>query len=274
MTIEPSSLQNWLQTAIGLAHKAGAVIKNNWQGTHVIAHKEASIDLVTEVDKASEEAILEDLLQKYPHHGALAEETGAREGSDNDFLWIIDPLDGTTNFTHHYPLIAVSIGLLYQNIPIVGVVFNPILDELFHAAKGLGAFLNDKPIRVSSVASLDKSLLASGFAYDRRTNKDNNYAEFCSLTHCTQGVRRGGSAALDLAYVAAGRFDGYWERGIKPWDIAAGIILVEEAGGKVSDYNLKPLDLYSGFILASNGHLHPALSQKIITVRASPPILI
>lgn len=271
---DQSSLEYWLQTTLGLAHKAGAIIKENWQRTHVISHKEASIDLVTEVDKASEEAILEDLKHKYPRHGILAEEMGAREGADNDFLWIIDPLDGTTNFTHHYPMIAVSIALLHQNIPIVGVVYNPILNEMFHASKGMGAFLNGEPIRVSTAASLDQSLLATGFAYDRRTHKDNNYAEFCSLTHCTQGVRRGGSAALDLAYVAAGRFDGYWERGIKPWDIAAGILLVQEAGGKVTDYDLRPLDLYSGFILASNGQLHPALSQKIMDVRKAPPILI
>lgn len=274
MTFSASLINQWLDTAKACAHKAGAIISKEWGSPHVISRKEASIDLVTEVDKTAEEAIIQDLVRIYPHHSILAEETGRQQGIDTDFLWVIDPLDGTTNFTHHYPQVAVSIALLHQNQPIIGVVYNPITQELFHAAKGLGVFLNGNPLQVSKVNSLDKSLLATGFPYDRQTNPDNNYAEFCALTQSSQGVRRGGSAALDLAYVAAGRLDGYWERGIKPWDIAAGVLLVEEAGGQVSHYDMQPLNLFSGFILATNGHCHSLLSEKIVQVRSRPGYII
>jgi myo-inositol-1(or 4)-monophosphatase len=151
----------------------------------------------------------------------------------------------------------------------VGAIFDPFREELFRAAKGLGATRNRRPIRVSDTATLDKSLLVTGFAYDRRQTTDNNYAEFCHLTHLTQGVRRSGSAALDLAYVACGRLDGYWERGLSPWDIAAGIVLVEEAGGTVTAYDRSPLNISSGRILATNGPLHSSLSQALQDV---PPL--
>jgi myo-inositol-1(or 4)-monophosphatase len=183
--------------------------------------------------------------------------------ADSEYLWAIDPLDGTTNYAHGYPIAAVSIGLLIEGIPQVGVVYNPFKNELFRAAKGLGATLNYRPIGVSQTSELSKSLLVSGFAYDRCTTKDNNYAEFCYLTHLTQGVRRSGSASLDLTEVACGRLDGYWERGIRPWDVTAGIVLVEEAGGKVSAYDGSEIDLRSGRILATNGRIHANLSQAL-----------
>ncbi len=266
----PLQLQPLLETALATAHHAGSVIRENWGKSHLISHKEADIDLVTEVDRDSEREIIRILTQKYPSHAILTEEQGSKTGSNTDFLWVIDPLDGTTNFTHQYPMVSVSIALLFQGTPVIGVVYNPIFQEFFHAAQGIGAFLNHQPIRVSSVDSLDKSLLASGFSYDRKSNPDNNYSEFCLLTHLSQGVRRGGSAALDLAYVAAGRFDGYWERGIKPWDIAAGTLLVREAGGLVSGYDNTPLDLYSGFIVAANPLIHPVLTEKIRQARLHP----
>jgi myo-inositol-1(or 4)-monophosphatase len=152
---------------------------------------------------------------------------------------------------------------LVEGVPVVGVIYNPFRHELFQAAQGLGAYLNRRPIAVSQTTSLGKSLLVSGFAYDRRETADNNYAEFCYLTHQTQGVRRSGSAAIDLADVACGRLDGYWERGINPWDITAGIILVQEAGGQVSAYDGSPLVLASGRILATNGQIHAPLSQAL-----------
>jgi myo-inositol-1(or 4)-monophosphatase len=156
---------------------------------------------------------------------------------------------------------------LIDGVPQVGVIFDPFHQELFRAAKGLGATCNRKPISVSQIKTLAQSLLVTGFAYDRRETPDNNYAEFCHFTHLTQGVRRGGAASIDLAYVACGRLDGYWERGLSPWDIAAGIVLVQEAGGQVSAYDRAPIDLSSGRILATNTHLHEALSTELLKVK-------
>lgn len=179
-------------------------------------------------------------------------------------MWAVDPLDGTTNYTHQMPMACISIALLYRGKPIVGVVYNPFIDELFEAVTGMGATLNGINISVSTVQEICKSLLATGFAYDRLETPDNNYAEFCFLTSQTQGVRRMGSAAIDLAYVAAGRIDGFWERGLNIWDIAAGTLLVEEAGGRISSYENTPLQMNSGRILASNGHIHETMSAMLI----------
>ncbi|MGB5773019.1 MAG: inositol monophosphatase family protein, partial [Crocosphaera sp.] len=154
-------------------------------------------------------------------------------------------------------------GLLWQGKPIVGAVYNPFSKELFRGAKGLGATLNYRPIKVSQTKELNKSLLVTGFAYDRRETKDTNYPEFCYLTHITQGVRRGGSASIDLVSVACGRLDGYWERGLSPWDMAAGIIILEEAGGKITAYDESPFLLESGRLLATNGNIHSSLSQAL-----------
>ena len=221
-------------------------------------------DLVTEVDTTSEAIIIEIIGRHFPTHSILAEESGAINKQSQEYLWAIDPLDGTTNYAHGYPIAAVSIGLLIEGIPRVGVVYNPFRQELFRAATGLGATCNRRAIRVSQTTTLAQSLLVSGFAYDRRETQDNNYREFCYLTHLTQGVRRSGSAALDLTDVAIGRLDGYWERGIRPWDIAAGIVIVEEAGGKITAYDQKPLNMESGRILATNGHIHDSVSQALI----------
>jgi len=224
-------------------------------------------DLVTEADKAAEKAVLTVLKRHVPDHAILAEESGMQGDWDAEYLWAIDPLDGTTNYAHQYPCFAVSVGLLHKGIPIVGVVYNPIHNELYCAATGFGATCNNLPIHVSKTECLAKSILVTGFAYDRRSTPDNNYAEFCRLTHKTQGVRRDGAASLDLAYVACGRVDGYWERGLSPWDIAAGIVIVQEAGGYVTGYDQSVFEIRSDRILATNGTLHRELSDELMTIR-------
>ena len=260
-------MQVFLDIATEAALAAGVVLQD-YLGKleNAITEKGRPGDLVTIADKASEQVILEVLGRHFPQHSILAEESGKLGNQDNEFLWAIDPLDGTTNYAHQYPCFAVSIGLLINGVPKVGVIYDPFRDELFRAAAGLGATRNRRPIQVSQTAELSKSLLVSGFAYDRRETPDNNYAEFCHLTHLTQGVRRDGAAALDLAYVACGRVDGYWERGIAPWDVVAGIILVQEAGGNVTAYDGTPMKIESGRILATNGHLHDSLSQELMKV--------
>lgn len=258
-------LQIFLEIATEAAIAAGAVLQG-YLGLEEISEKERSGDLVTAADKASEAMILNILHRHFPNHAILAEESGKLGNAESDYLWVIDPLDGTTNYAHQYPFFAASIGLMIAGVPQVGVIFDPSHNELFRAAIGLGATCNRRPIQVSQTAELSKSLLVTGFAYDRRETTDNNYAEFCHLTHLTRGVRRSGSAALDLAHVACGRLDGYWERGIAPWDIAAGIVLLQEAGGKVTAYDGSPIRIESGRILATNGHIHALLSQKLLDV--------
>lgn len=258
----PDQLRTFLDIATEAALAAGAVLKEH-QGTLVVHEKGATDNIVTEADKASEAVLLEAFQRHLPDHAILSEEAGALGQQDNPYLWAIDPLDGTTNYAHQYPVFAVSIGLLVDGIPSLGVIYDPSKDELFRGAIGLGATCNRCPIQVSQANDLAKSLLVTGFAYDRRETEDNNYAEFCHFTHLTQGVRRGGAAALDLAYVACGRLDAYWERGLSPWDIVAGVAILREAGGKVTAYDGSPLMLDSGRILATNGHLHQTLSTEL-----------
>ncbi|NET01068.1 MAG: inositol monophosphatase [Sphaerospermopsis sp. SIO1G1] len=263
-----TNLQTFLDIATEAALTAGVVLQDYLGKVEdAITEKGRPGDLVTAADKASEQVILEIINRHFPHHSILAEESGKLGDQNSEYLWAIDPLDGTTNYAHQYPCFAVSIGLLIQGVPKVGVIYDPYHDELFRAAAGLGATRNRRPIQVSQTSELSKSLLVTGFAYDRRETNDNNYAEFCHFTHLTQGVRRGGSASLDLAYVACGRLDGYWERGIAPWDIAAGIILVEEAGGKVTAYNGGDLQIDSGRILASNNYLHDSISKELMYIK-------
>ncbi|MEC4893354.1 MAG: inositol monophosphatase family protein [Oscillatoria sp. PMC 1051.18] len=263
--LEPSAkqLQIFLDIASEAALSAGAILQDYWGNVQAIEEKGRSGDLVTEADKKAEAVLIHVLQTHFSEHGILAEESGKLGDTQSPYLWAIDPLDGTTNFAHAYPLSTVSVGLLIEKVPVVGVVYDPFRNELFRAAKGLGATCNRRPIQVSQTSELSKSLLVTGFAYDRRETTDNNYAEFCYLTHLTQGVRRSGSAALDLVNVACGRLDGYWERGIKPWDMAAGIVLLEEAGGKVSAYDGSSFILESGRILATNGKLHNSLSEAL-----------
>lgn len=271
-----SDLQRWLDSATEAALAAGAVLQHHWGNLTSIDEKGRSGDLVTEADRGAEAAVMAVMERHLPaDHGILAEESGVIRGREASLLWAIDPLDGTTNYTHQYPFCAVSIGLLAEGEPVLGVIYDPIHRDLFRAATGLGATLNRRPIHVSTTDSLAQSLLVTGFAYDRRETPDNNYAEFCHFTHLTQGVRRGGSAAIDLAYVACGRLDGYWERGLAPWDIAAGIVLVREAGGRVTAYDGSPMDVMAGRLLATNGHLHQAMSHTLGQVKplALPPLV-
>ncbi len=261
-------LLGFLEIATEAALAAGEVLLSYLGNIGTATQKARPGDLVTIADKASEAVVLEILQRHFPDHSILAEESGKLGLPESQYLWAIDPLDGTTNYAHQYPFFAVSIGLLIAGVPEVGVIFDPFHQELFRAAKGLGATKNRRPIQVSATTQLSESLLVSGFAYDRHETADNNYAEFCHLTHLTQGVRRSGSAALDLAHVACGRLDGYWERGIAPWDISAGVILLQEAGGKVTAYDESPLSIESGRILATNSLIHQSLSQELIKVGA------
>jgi myo-inositol-1(or 4)-monophosphatase len=269
-SIAPAELQRYLDVATEAALAGGAVLQSYRGKLAAIQEKGRPGDLVTEADKASEQEVLTVLQRHFPTHSILAEESGQVGERSAPYLWAVDPLDGTTNYAHQYPCYAVSIGLLIAGVPQVGVIFDPSQQDLFRAARGLGATRNRQPIRVSVTPRLNQSLLVTGFAYDRHQTTDNNYAEFCYLTHLTQGVRRSGSAALDLAAIACGRLDGYWERGLSPWDVVAGIVLVEEAGGKVTAYDERSFDLSSGRILATNGHLHAELSAALLNV---PPLL-
>jgi len=265
-----TQLQIFLDIATEAALAAGAVLQGYLGKLEDAAiEKGRPGDLVTAADKASEAVVLEILHRHFPQHSILAEESGKIGNQNNEFLWAIDPLDGTTNYAHQYPFFAVSIGLLINGAPQVGVIYDPFHEELFRAATGLGATRNRRPITVSETCELNKSLLVTGFAYDRRETSDNNYAEFCHLTHLTQGVRRSGAASIDLAHVACGRVDGYWERGLSPWDMAAGIILLQEAGGKVTAYDGTPVQIDSGRILATNGYIHDILSRELTQV---PPL--
>ena len=261
-----AQLSGFLEIATEAAIAAGEVLLSYLGNIGTATQKGRPGDLVTVADKASEAVVLEILQRHFPTHAILAEESGKLGLAESEYLWAIDPLDGTTNYAHQYPFFAVSIGLLIAGVPEVGVIFDPFHQELFRAAKGLGATKNRRPIQVSTTNQLSESLLVSGFAYDRHETIDNNYAEFCHLTHLTQGVRRSGSAALDLAHVACGRLDGYWERGIAPWDISAGVILLQEAGGKITAYDESLLSIESGRILATNGLIHHSLSQELIKV--------
>jgi len=263
-------LQSFLELATEAALAAGVILEDYFGKLNIIEEKGREGDLVTEADQKAEVEILKILCRYFPEHEILAEESGKLgDKKESEYLWAIDPLDGTTNYAHGYPIAAVSIGLLIEGVPQVGVIYNPFRKELFRGAKGLGATCNRRPIKVSQTNELNKSLLVTGFAYDRRETTDNNYAEFCYLTHLTQGVRRSGSASLDLTDVACGRVDGYWERGLSVWDISAGIVIVEEAGGKVTTYDGSTINIGSGRILATNGYIHGNLSKALLD---TPPL--
>ena len=232
-----------------------------------IREKGRAGDLVTEADLAAEQAVLAVLEAETPELGVLAEESGRRSGHGGDLEWCVDPLDGTTNYAHRYPFFATSIGLTWQGAPLLGALAAPALDALYWAAPGLGAWCNEEAIRVSDCNGLASSLLVTGFAYDRHNRLDNNYAEFAWFTHRSRGVRRGGSASMDLAFVADGRLDGYWERGLSPWDLAAGVVLVEQAGGVVCSYDGSPADLSTGRLIACTPGLQQALIEGLAACR-------
>jgi myo-inositol-1(or 4)-monophosphatase len=244
---------DYLEAAIDIAQHAGQILREEFERPPHIAYK-GDADLVTQADKRSERAIVERITRYFPDHGVVAEEGSGHDGA-SEFRWIVDPLDGTTNFAHGYPCFSVSIALARMDTVIAGVVYNPYYNELFAGARGEGATLNGKPIRVSKVDTLATSLLCTGFPAHKRVNSPNihYYWDFTLRSH---GVRRDGSAALDLAGVAAGRFEVFWEFGLNKWDVAAGILLIEEAGGKVTDFAGQPYQLGGPMILASNGFVH------------------
>lgn len=232
-----------------------------------IREKGRAGDLVTEADVAAEQAVLAVLERHTPELGVLAEESGRRAGQGSELEWCVDPLDGTTNYAHRYPFFGTSIGLTWRGQPLLGALAVPALEQLYWAAPGLGAWCNDSPIRVSECEGLASSLLVTGFAYDRHERLDNNYAEFAWFTHRTRGVRRGGAAAVDLAFVADGRLDGYWERGLSPWDLAAGVVLVEQAGGVVCAYDGGPARLTEGRLIACTPGVRQALIDGLAACR-------
>ena len=267
--LNPEDLRSLASIARRTAEKGGAELMRHYGRLNSVESKGRIGDLVTNADLAAEQVVLQELARATPHIAVLAEESGA-EGEQNGLRWCIDPLDGTTNFTHGYPFFATSIGLTFQQQPVLGAIAVPFLKETYWGAPGLGAHCNDNSIEVSSCESLEDSLLVTGFAYDRHTRLDNNYAQFCWFTHRTRGVRRGGAAAVDLAFVAAGRQDGYWERGLAPWDLAAGVALVELAGGTISGYGGERFDLGSGRVVASSPVLHPRILEVLNQVQPLP----
>ena len=255
----------WKLFAVDLARKAGALLKEQFNQKHEINYK-GDINLVTEADKMSEDLIIAALSRKFPDHGILSEESPMITGAGK-LRWIIDPLDGTTNYAHGYPIFCVSIALENEGEIILGVVYDPMRDEIFVAERGEGAYLNDKKLTVSHIDNISKSLLATGFPYDIRESKENNLDYFNSMAINVQAIRRAGAAALDLAYLAAGRFDGFWELKLKPWDTAAGCLMVEEAGGVISDIAGKKWHLQSPSLLASNGLIHEQMIKVLSNVR-------
>ena len=224
-------------------------------------------DLVTEVDKESERLIVEHLLSRFPDHDILAEE-GSYPQKGASFRWVIDPVDGTTNYAHGFPWFCSSIGLEQDGEMVVGVIHNPVYGELFTATKGGGAFLNDNRLSVSGRAPLSGSLLGTGFPYDCATDPANNFANFIAFQKSARGIRRAGAAALDLAYVAAGRLDGFWELKLKPWDVAAGVLLVREAGGMVTTFDGSGYDIFNNRIVVSNGLIHDEMVAMLAEVAA------
>ncbi len=254
-----------LNFAIQTARDAGRVLAERFGRTLEISNK-SELDLVTESDLASERLIIDRIKTHYPRHAILAEESGASEPADrekhSEWRWIIDPLDGTTNYAHGYPCFCVSIGLQNEGRMELGVVYDPLRDEMFTAERGQGAALNGRRIHVSPTPSLASALLCTGFPYDVR-QRSQFARHFANFIMAAQGVRRDGAAALDLAYVAAGRFDGFWEEGLKPWDVAAGALIIEEAGGRVSNYSGGVVDIYSPPIMASNGLLHEEMMRVL-----------
>jgi myo-inositol-1(or 4)-monophosphatase len=249
-----------LTVAIQAALQAGTLLKQGFGTAFEISSKEGHHNLVTTYDRLAESTILQSITKQFPSHGFVGEESGHQKSGK--VMWIVDPLDGTVNFAHNVPVFSVSIAAAYQDTIVAGVVYQPMTDELFWAQKGQGAFLNGKPLKVSTQTHIDDAYLATGFPYNVQENPLQCIETFDRLTRRGIPIRRLGSAAIDLSYVAAGRFDGYWEVSLQPWDLAAGLLLVQEAGGVVTRYDgstCHPLE--AGSALAANPILHPQLKK-------------
>jgi myo-inositol-1(or 4)-monophosphatase len=254
------------RVAIDAARAAGRLLRDELSGARRIAYKGSPTNLVTEMDQRAEALILERLRGAFPDDAILAEEQGARPGR-SDRRWIVDPLDGTTNYAHGLPVFGVSIALEVLRRLVLGVVYDPTRDELFVAERGAGATLNDAPIRVSGAATVDESLLVTGFPYNIRETADTNLAEYAAMSVRARAVRRLGSAVIDLAYVACGRFDGFWELRLGAWDVAAGAVLVEEAGGRITGIDGRPLVVDAPTLLATNGAIHDEMLRALAEIR-------
>ena len=252
------------EAAAELAREAGAVVRAGWGHTHAPERK-GRIDLVTDFDRRSEELLLARIAERFPGDAVLAEESGTHSarGPKSGVRWVIDPLDGTTNFAHNYPFFAVSVGVEVDGEPVAGAVFDPVRDEMFAAARGYGATLGGSEIGVSSIARLEDALLVTGFPYDVREHPERVMPAFEAFLTRAQGVRRDGSAALNLCYVAVGRFDGFWELALSAWDTTAGAVIVREAGGRVTDYRGGAFVPGKTSILATNGRIHDAMMRVI-----------
>ncbi len=253
--------RDWTAFAEEVARGAGEILRENF-GKRQVVHFKGEINLVTEVDHRSEAYIMERIRRAFPDHGILSEES-SEVVSSSPYRWIVDPLDGTTNYAHNYPCFCVSIALEREGELLGGAVFDPLLPEAYTARKGGGAFRNGERIRVSDTASLRRSLLATGFAYDVKESTDNNLDFFREFIFTGQAIRRDGSAALDLCYLACGRFDGFWELKLRPWDTAAGLLILREAGGLATRLDGSPYDIRQPEILASNGRIHEEMMAVI-----------
>lgn len=263
-----------LTAAIDLAQQAGdLLLKIHRSGPRRIRTKKTAVDMVTEADTASQQLILDTLTARFPQHDILAEEEGGDKESGSRALWLVDPLDGTTNFASRFPVFAVSIALWVDGKPVIGVVQDVVRERTYWAAAGQGAWmgvptkLDEVQLSVSQARELNQSLIATGFPYARATLADNNLAEFNYLMPKVRGIRRAGAAALDLAWVADGRLDGYWEAHLSPWDWGAGVLLITEAGGVVSNYHGQPWQLGQAQMVAANPWLHEKLLTAVQTAR-------
>ena len=263
LTTTDPELAMILELARDLAARAGAIQRDRYETRLTIDTKSATIDLVTEVDRACEELIVEGIQAARPKDAILAEEGHGGDDERALYRWIIDPLDGTTNFAHGFPRFCVSIGVERNGERVAGVVYDPLLEERFEALRGEGAWLGERRLRVTSETEFGRALVATGFAYDVHRSDDDNLASFRNVVKTARGIRRDGSAALDLCYVAAARLDAYWELKLHPWDVAAGFLIVEEAGGRITDFRGGPADRTGREVVSSNGLLHEALLEQI-----------
>jgi myo-inositol-1(or 4)-monophosphatase len=253
-----------LKTAILAAERAALVHKKYYRNLEEVMYKSGTNNLVTKADLESERAIIDTIKRMYPSHGILAEEKGGKD-IDSEYLWVIDPLDGTVNFAHGFPLFCVSIALQKNGITELGVVYAPILNELFTVEKGKGARLNGRSVKVSKTLRLETALIATGFPYSLKKSPGDNFKHFEKVCKKAQGIRRGGAAALDLCYVGCGFFDGFFEQELEPWDTAAAVLFVEEAGGKVTDYKGKAFDIFKKRIAAGNAKINGQLTDLLKT---------
>jgi myo-inositol-1(or 4)-monophosphatase len=255
-------VSEFLDLATAIAREAGGIARARFHEPRTIRTKSSEIDLVTDVDHSLDRLIRERIRAARPHDALLTEENTAEAGTSG-VRWVVDPLDGTTNYAHAFPHFAISIGVEIDGERAAGVVYDPMRDELFSAERGRGAHLNGRVIRVSEILELRRALLATGFACDVHKKRTPNLAYFERFVGCAQAIRRAGSAALDFAYVACGRFDGYWELHLAPWDVAAGLLLVSEAGGRASDFDSGPPPASGERIVASNGRVHAAMLEVL-----------